>query len=201
MLNNIVNEGIARILRLFYENKDISIHLRDLARKTGLNENSAYRFLNRLEAAGILSSEKDGNMKKYRIRKTKKTYALFACLDTEKMQSLPPIRKQAIDLFMDTLEEKPVIMLLFGSTAKNSHTQRSDIDILLISNRKTDTSKAKNYVEAQTTMRINDFQVTLKEFQKEIRLKEEPVIQSAIETGYPLTNHIYYYRCIYDKPL
>lgn len=200
MLNDIVNEGMARILRHFYENKDGSVHLRDLARKTGLNENSAYRFLNQLEAAGILSSEKDGNMKKYRMKKTKKTYSLFACLDTEKLQRLQTIRKQAIDIFMDVLEEKPIIMLLFGSTAKNSYTKKSDIDILLISNKKTDTKNAKDYVEAQTTMKINDFQITFDQFQKEIRLKEDQVIQSAIETGYPLTNHIYYYRCIYDKP-
>lgn len=200
MLNDIVNEGMARILRHFYENKDGSVHLRDLARKTGLNENSAYRFLNQLEAAGILSSEKDGNMKKYRMKKTKKTYSLFACLDTEKLQRLQTIRKQAIDIFMDVLEEKPIIMLLFGSTAKNSYIKKSDIDILLISNKKTDTKNAKDYVEAQTTMKINDFQITFDQFQKEIRLKEDQVIQSAIETGYPLTNHIYYYRCIYDKP-
>ncbi|MBW6461491.1 MAG: nucleotidyltransferase domain-containing protein [DPANN group archaeon] len=201
MLNNIITPGIERILRFFYENKNQCIHLRELARKTELNENSAYRFLNKLELSRILSSEKEGNMKRYKIKKTKETYALFTCFDTEKMQQLNTLRKDAINIFIDTLDEKPIIMFLFGSTAKNNYTKESDIDILLISNKKIDTTNAKNYVETQTSMKINDFQITLPKFKKEIKIKEEPVIQSAIETGYPLTNHIYYYTCIYDEYL
>ena len=201
MLNDIAPEGIVKILKFFYENKDKKIHLRDIARQTDLNENSAYRFLNQLEVAGILGSEKDGNMKKYRIKKTEKAYCIFTCLDIEKFQKLTAIRRDAIGLFIDRLDEKPIIMFLFGFTAKNNYTQKSDIDILLISNKKINTKKAKDYVEAQTSLKINDFQIMFSEFQKEIRLKEEPVIQSAIATGYPLTNHSYYYRCIYYEPL
>ena len=43
------NSGHSKILQLFYDNKKAGIHLRDIARKTKLNENSATRFLKQLE--------------------------------------------------------------------------------------------------------------------------------------------------------
>jgi len=39
----------------------------------------------------------------------------------------------------------------------------------------------------------------LEEFKKELKLKQDHVIQAAINTGYPLTNHLEYYRMLYDE--
>ena len=39
--------------------------MRDIARKTELNENSATRFLKQLEEEGALVSKREGNLKKY----------------------------------------------------------------------------------------------------------------------------------------
>ena len=64
-----IQTGHSKILRLFYENKRANLHLRDIARKTKLYPNSTTRFLNQLEKEGILTSQKDGNLKKYRIKK------------------------------------------------------------------------------------------------------------------------------------
>ena len=58
--------GQSKILNLFYEDKKASFHLRDMARKTKLYPNSVTRFLNQLEDEGILTFQKDGNLKKGR---------------------------------------------------------------------------------------------------------------------------------------
>jgi len=192
-MQQITNKGYWKILELFYKEKNKKIHLRDIARKTKMNENSASRFLKFLEKNGILKSEKDGNLKKYFIRKNNTVYSIFTLFDIEKFNKLPILRRHAIEFFLKHLEEKPVILLLFGSTAKETFANKSDIDVLLIVNKRIKTEKAQRYVEAQTGIRISCFQIDYTSFLKELKTQEDKVIGSAIETGYPLTNHIKFY--------
>jgi len=193
-MKTILKTGYWKIISLFYRDAASAIHLRDIARKSKLNENSATRFLKQLEKEEILQAKKDGNLKKYTIQKNKKTFLIFTMLNMERYQRLPSITKNAIEYFMKTLQEKPIITVLFGSTAKGNYTNESDIDLLLITNRKIDTEEAENYAEAQTAMKINCVQIKYSEFLQEIKMKEEKLIQSAIKTGYPLTNQITYYE-------
>lgn len=189
-----IQTGHSKILRLFYEDKKLSFHLRDIARKTKLYPNSVTRFLNQLEKEGILASQKDGNLKKYRIKKSEKLSNIFTSFDIERLNKLPLARRRAINYFLDKLQEKPVISLLFGSTAKETFRKDSDIDLLLIVNKKIDVDKAKDYVDSQVGIKINCFQITYEEFKKEIKLKEDKVIQSALNTGYPIFNQMLFYE-------
>lgn len=189
-----IQTGHSKILRLFYEDKKLSFHLRDIARKTKLYPNSVTRFLNQLEKEGILASQKDGNLKKYRIKKSEKLSNIFTSFDIERLNKLPLARRRAINYFLDKLQEKPVISLLFGSTAKETFRKDSDIDLLLIVNKKIDVDKSKDYVDSQVGIKINCFQITYEEFKKEIKLKEDNVIQSALNTGYPIFNQMLFYE-------
>lgn len=192
-MGTLLKSGYTKVLRLFYENKNASFHLREIARKTELYANSVTRFLNQLEKEGILTYKKEGNLKKYRIKKSEKLANIFTSFDIERLNKLPLARKRAINYFLDKLHEKPVIALLFGSTAKEIFKKESDIDLLLIVNKKINNDKAKEYVDAQVGIKINCFQITYDEFLKEIKLKEDKVIQSALNTGYPIFNQILFY--------
>ena len=103
------------------------------------------------------------------------------------------MRKNAVTYFLDKLEEQPIIAVLFGSTAKGNYSEDSDIDILLIVNKKIKTEKTEKYVNSQTGMHVNCIQITYRDFINELRLKQDRVIQSALYSGYSLTNHIKYY--------
>lgn len=195
-METIFKTGYLKILGLFYEDKKARIHLRDIARRAKLNENSATRFLKELEKDEILISEKDGNLKKYRIVKNKKTSYIFTFFDTERFDKLPQLRKRAVNYFLDKLSEKPIIAVLFGSTAKQIFRKDSDIDILLIVNKKIDIEKSKDYVNSQTGLRINCFQITYENFLKEIKLKQDNVIQSSLNTGYPVFNQMLFYEVL-----
>ncbi len=195
-METILKPGFEKILALFYQDKSAKIHLRDIARKTKLNENSAFRFLKELEKNGLLLSKKDGNLKKYELQKNDKVYSILAYFDVVKLNKLPSLRKKAIFYFLDNLKEKPIIAFVFGSTAKKTYKEQSDIDILLIVNKKIDTKESENYADAQTGLRISCFQITIQEFIDELKLKRDHVVQAAISTGYPITNHIEYYRMI-----
>ncbi len=190
----ILRSGYAKIMRLFYADKAARIHLREIARRTKLHEPSATRFLSSLEKDQILRSEKDGNLKKYSIKKAVRTYFIFEAFDLERFENLPSIRRNAIKTYLDTLPEKPVFAVLFGSTAKGTYHENSDIDILIITNKKIPTENAEKEVDALTAKKISTFQITHKEFVAELKMKEDKVVQSAISTGYPLINHIQYYE-------
>jgi predicted nucleotidyltransferase len=193
-MTTLFNQGIWKIIELFYKNRNISLHLRDISRKAGLNENSASRFLAKLEAGRILHSRKEANLKKYSLNKNNLSFAILSIFDVERFNKLPSIRKNAINYFLNLVEEKPIIVLLFGSTAKENYREDSDIDLLLIVNKKIDVEKAKHYAEAQTGINVNSLQMNYKSFLNELKIKEDKVVQSAVESGYPIFNQITFYQ-------
>lgn len=194
----ITTEGHWKILRLFYQNKSSQIHLREIARQTKLHEPSVTRFLKSLEKEKILVAVKEGNLKKYSLRKNKKVYALLALLDVEKQEKLNLTRKNGLSSYFRTLTP-PVFAILFGSTAKETNKEDSDIDILIVTNDKIGVKKAEREADAAGAVKISTFQINYADFLKELKLKEDKVVQSAINTGYPLINHISYYEVLFDE--
>ncbi len=185
---------VENILKLFYGNKNQPLHLREIARQTKLYGQSITRYLNELEKDKILISRREGNLRKYILSNTKKVFALLALLDVNRYEKLPYIRKNAIQSYIHKLNEKPVFIILFGSTAKGTYNDSSDIDLLLITNRKISFENAEKEAEAITGIKISTFQITYSNFKKEIKLKEDHVIQSALYSGYPIYNQIAYYE-------
>jgi len=200
-MKNLLNSGHSKILQLFYDNKKAGIHLRDIARKTKLNENSATRFLKQLEEEGVLFSKKDGNLKKYYInlKKLDKIGYIFTSFDLERFNKLPSLRKRAIEYYLNNLEEKPIIAFLFGSSAKGTFRNDSDIDLLLIVNKKIDDESGKKYADSQAGLKIQSFQINYKDFLKELKLKDDKVIQSALNTGYPILNQMLFYEAVLNQ--
>lgn len=196
---NILTQGYRTILQLFYNDKSQFFHLREIARRTKLNENSVYRFLNKLEDEKILTVQKEGNLKKYGIKHNPQVYALLSCFDIEKYNTLPTIRRTAISSYLNMLPQQPVFVILFGSTAKENYHKDSDVDILIISNDTISVKKAEQEADAISATKVTTFQMRYPDFLRELKLKEDPVIQSALLTGYPLLNHIKYYGVLFDE--
>lgn len=194
----LIKPGYEKILRLFYKDKSLKIHLREIARQTKMHEPSVTKCLNELEE-DILKAEIDGNMKKYSLQKNKCVYALLTIFDVEKQEKLSKRRKEAIRIYLEKLHEKPFFGILFGSTAKETYNESSDIDILIVGNKKIQTKEAEKEANALTAIKVSTFQMTYREFLQELKQKEDNVIQSAIHTGYPLFNNIAYYEVLENE--
>ena len=140
-------------------------------------------------------------LKKYSIGKTAGTYFLFEVFYLERFETLPGIRRNAIKTYLENLPEKPVFVILFGSTAKGTYKEDSDIDLLLVTNNRISAEKAEKETNALTAMKTSTFQITYKDFLIDQKMKEDKVVQSAINSGYPLINHIQYYEVLYNERL
>ena len=65
----ITSKSRRKILALFLLNADAELYFRDICRKTNEATNVAKRELNKLEDAGLLRSERKGNLRYYRVNK------------------------------------------------------------------------------------------------------------------------------------
>jgi len=193
-MKTIIKSQHWKILEIFYQNKNHPIHLREISRKIKLKEGPLSRHLKALET--ILTHEKEGNLKKFKIKEISKIYPFF---DIERFNNLIKLRQNSIEFYLNHLEEKPIFLILFGSTATLNFKEDSDIDIIAVFNKKTQTTKSRKYSESQTGIKINEFQLTYFNFLEEIKLKQDNVIQSGIETGYPIYNHEFYYKTINNE--
>lgn len=197
-MRTIIKDRIGDILGLFYENKNQPLHLREIARRIKLREGPLTRHLNQLLKTKILLFKEEGNLKMFCINK-EIIPRIFPLYDQDRFEKLPSLRKNAIKYYLDKLSNKPVFLVLFGSTAKGSAKETSDIDLIEVYNSKVDNSDAKNYVGAQTGLHISAFQMTFKDFVKELKIKEDHVIQAGLGTGFPVYNQTYFYEVLNNE--
>jgi predicted nucleotidyltransferase len=196
-MRTLIKDAYWNILKRFYLNKNTPLHLREISRQVKLDQSALTRHLNNLTKSGVLDFKAEGNLKKFYIQNGN-IRKIFPLYDTERLESLPLLRRNAIRFYIEKLDVKPVFALVFGSTAKGGFKEGSDIDLVIVFNDKVDTKRAKSYAEAQTGITISEFQMTYKKFIMEARLKEDNVIQSGIETGYPVYNCSAYYEVLYE---
>lgn len=197
-MKTIIKPAIWKILKLFYNNYNSPFHLRKIARETKTNESSISRHLNNLVKQGVLKFSKEANLKKFSIVKNQ-IPSIFPLFDEEKLENLPLIRRDAIKIYLNKLKKKPLLVVVFGSTAKGTFRKESDIDILQINPTKDEDKEAKNYVDAQTGLKLQVLNLTEEQFKKELKMKEDYVVQSALKTGFPVFNAKYYYEAITNE--
>jgi len=189
---------IWKILELFYKNKNQPLHLREIARQINLGESPATRHLNYLTKTQILKFKAEANLKKFYISQ-KQIPQIFPLYDIERFEELPLLRKNALKYYLYKLENKPILIVLFGSTAKGTFKEESDIDLIEVYNEKTNNKEAVKFAEAQTGLRINTIQITFKQYTEELKLKKDHVIQSGLETGFPVYNHQFFYEVLNNE--
>ena len=142
-----------------------------------------------------MSTKKIGNTF-YRLNaKNPEIYSILSYFDYRRFNELPSERKKALNEFFDKIKIKPIITLIFGSTAKGTFGKKSDIDILLVYNKKeTRDNKLKEEIEAITGVRIQTFIIDFDYFKEQILKGEDKVIVHAIKTGFVITGFDKFYK-------
>lgn len=126
VLNTLFPKARAEVIRLLFAVPDRELHLRDIARSSGLALRSLQTELSKLAGADLLVSRRDGNRLYFRANANHPIFpelrglALKTTGLTERLQS--------------ALEGLPGIELafVFGSIADGSENAKSDVDLFVV---------------------------------------------------------------------
>lgn len=158
----------SRVFRWLFGQPERSYHLSELRRLTGLGSASLQRELNKLAEAGLVKSERVGNLRRFQANPESPVYGELAGL-TRKTLGIEPMLREAL------LPIKPDLQAawIYGSVAKRSDTAKSDIDVMLVG-RNLRLAKVLELLvplEEQLGRKINPTVFTPAEFK---RRREEP---------------------------
>ncbi|HNQ58051.1 MAG: helix-turn-helix domain-containing protein [Burkholderiales bacterium] len=155
------SDSQSRVLRWLFGQPDRGFHLSELRRLTGLGSASLQRELKRLAEAGLVQSERVGNLRRFQANPDSPVFGELVAL-TRKTLGAEPLLREALQPLLPGLQGA----WIFGSVAKQTDTAQSDIDVMLVGK---NLSLAKVLelllpVEAQLGRKINPTCYTPAEF-------------------------------------
>jgi predicted nucleotidyltransferase len=117
----------ARVLRWLFGQPERGYHINELLRLTGLGSASLQRELKKLAEAGLLVSERVGNMRRFQANRESPVYGELVAL-TRKTLGVEPMLRAALEPLLPKLDAA----FVYGSVAKGTDTAKSDIDVMLV---------------------------------------------------------------------
>lgn len=155
-----------KLLGLLFVRVNEGFHLNEIMRLTGLGSASAQRELRRLHDAGLITSERIGNVRRFWPNKeslvypelsglVQKTFGLVGVLSS----TLAPLRAQL------------QLAFVYGATAKGQDLPGSAIDLLLVAEEANYGDLLTRLAPAERTLRrkINPNLYTLVDYQRRLR--------------------------------
>ena len=116
-----------RILGLLLLHPEVKLHGREIARRTGLSPGTITRELVRLADAGLLLRQKQGNQQLYCANVQCPIYEELSSI-LKKTSGMADVLRHALA----ALSPPAHIAFVFGSVARGTETESSDIDLLVI---------------------------------------------------------------------
>ena len=124
--------------------KKSKFHQRELGRILGTNQTSVRRALIELEKENLVDKENIGKSKNYFIKDSLEVFIYERIVEDYKLMNI--IKKPKIKRIVKEIQNKissnklslDLIIVLFGSYAKNLESKNSDVDIYINSNLKKD---------------------------------------------------------------
>lgn len=120
------------ILNFLFDNPDIHLPIRQLAKVTPMSERATLEAVNTLEANDLVETFRDGNARHVRINRTRlhKPDDPLSSVPQVAFQTPVHVARQYIEAELE--EVKGII--LFGSTARGEADRKSDIDLWVLVN-------------------------------------------------------------------
>jgi predicted nucleotidyltransferase len=157
------SDSQSRVFRWLFGQPEREFHLSELRRLTGLGSASLQRELNRLATAGLVHTERVGNLRRFRANPQSPVYIELITL-TRKTLGAESLIREALQPLAPDLQAA----WIYGSVAKQTDTAKSDIDVMLIGDNLLLGNILERLVplEAQLGRKINPTCYTPEEFQR-----------------------------------
>jgi len=183
-----------KIYKAYFESKKNSLYFNEIKELSKLSDSSLTNTLNKLTQNSVLTQEKTKSNTFYKI-KDKKLFALkFSEIAIQKFNNLNIGVKNPLKNFLKDLSKEIYTIVLFGSASRKEEQKESDIDLLIISNKKTNLANNKKEAEITSKHPITIFHVTIEQFMQN---KDDVIIQ-ARKTGFSICKEQNFYEAILD---
>ena len=156
----ITKDNNLKVMEMFFKFPYSSFHIRELARLTGLSSTGVIKIIKRLKKEKLLVSRKSNNIEEIkpnfdgRFLLTKRLYNIYSLYDSGLVE------------YIKNYYEMPQSIILFGSYSSGTDTEKSDIDLAVISSKKNlpDIGKFEHKLSRKINLHLIDIKSTPKEF-------------------------------------
>jgi len=187
------------ILLVIYVNE--GIHIRELSRKLKLSIPAVKNHVDKLLKEGLITKKYEGrNLKLYINRKNRNLTSYLYQIESIRLKSLPKVIGDAVFDIISLLENKPIIVIIFGSYAKGTFTKTSDLDVIFVFNKLNDELEKKaKLVSSRHGISIEPVYLSWNNFRKKFfdekdafmkELKENKIIVIGVEYWRELENEV-----------
>jgi len=157
----ITKDNNLKVMELFFKFPYSSFHIREIARQTKLSSTGIIKIVKKLKKEKLLVSSRKVNLVEIkpdfegRFTFMKRLYNIFSLYDSGLMELLK-------DFY-----EMPAAIILFGSYADGTDSEKSDVDVAVIS-KKNDVPNLEKF-EKQLKRNINIHAVNIDSMSKEFK--------------------------------
>jgi len=113
------------LIEYFLNNPTIETYPQELEKKLKMSRQSMFKALEAVLAAGLIEVKEVGRTRQYKLRRNDLTVKQLKILSTI----------DSIMRIMDKLKDSGAEVYLFGSAARGEDTEKSDIDLLILSDK------------------------------------------------------------------
>ncbi|MBR9692846.1 winged helix-turn-helix transcriptional regulator [Candidatus Woesearchaeota archaeon] len=164
------------------------IHQRELAKKIGVSLPSVQHAIKKLN--NLFLKKRTGNQLQYTLDYTKTDLTpLFYESANKWLNAMPANVRFAIQDFVKSLEQKPLLVLLFGSYARGDYNEDSDVDMLLVYQQLRGSQRievAAERIALRTGVRISPVYLSYKIFEDSFHQRKKPFFKNIRRDAIPL---------------
>jgi len=126
----ITEDNNLKVMEVFFKNPSRSFHIRELSRLIGLSSTGIIKIVKRLKDENLLVSKKEKVTENIspsfndRFYLMKRLYNIYSLYDTGLIK------------YLKDFYEEPEAIILFGSYSRGIDTEKSDVDLCIITNKK-----------------------------------------------------------------
>jgi predicted nucleotidyltransferase len=134
-----ITPTLMKILELFLEDPVQEYHEREVIRKTGVSKGSANHILRMLAESDFLIRKKRGRMVFYSLDMKEPAVRQFKVL----------VNIYALKKLLERMKEHCRRVILFGSCAQGTDVKESDVDLFILTAKKTDKEYYRRFQQRQ----------------------------------------------------
>ena len=165
----------AEIFRLLLSGTGEELHVREIERRSGLNDSTLRQELRKLVRLDLVQSRRDSNRVYYRAKTESPLYPEIRNL-VLKTSGLSDVLKSAL------MDKRIRVAFVFGSIARGDEKAGSDVDLMVIGQLGLrDLSRLLSGIEEKIGREVNPHVLRQEEFKKRVRAREH-FVSSVMET-------------------